>query len=80
MKSAALSSTGQTFYQFLNLKEQASLLEIGRAYRDLAKFLHPDKNKAPDAEERFHELQQIYETLKDPDRREVYDCILRAYE
>lgn len=46
----------------------------------MAKYLHPDKNKADDAEERFNELKQIYETLKDKEKREVYNQILRAYE
>lgn len=50
MKSAALANNGQTYYEFLKLEQDASPVEIGKAYRELAKYLHPDKNKAPDAE------------------------------
>jgi len=46
-----------------------------QAYYALAKQLHPDTNKAPDAEAKFQEVQKAYETLKDDEQRRIYDQI-----
>ncbi|XP_017260420.1 dnaJ homolog subfamily C member 1 [Kryptolebias marmoratus] len=66
----------QTFYQFLNLDQDASAAEIKKAYRRLSLTLHPDKNKDENAETQFRQLVAIYEVLKDEDRRRRYDDIL----
>ena len=47
--------------------------EIKRSYRRLARKFHPDVSEEPDAEERFKEVQEAHEVLKDPEKREAYD-------
>jgi DnaJ family protein C protein 1 len=49
---------------------------VRKAYRRLSLVLHPDKNQADDAELKFRWLAAIYETLKDPKKREIYDRVL----
>ncbi|KAF6720401.1 DnaJ-like protein subfamily C member 1 [Oryzias melastigma] len=66
----------QTFYQFMNLDQDASGAEIKKAYRRLSLSLHPDKNKDENAETQFRQLVAIYEVLKDEERRRSYDDIL----
>ncbi|XP_059200725.1 dnaJ homolog subfamily C member 1 isoform X2 [Centropristis striata] len=66
----------QNFYQFLSVDQDAPAAEIKKAYRRLSVFLHPDKNKHPDAETQFRQLVAIYEVLKDDERRRKYDDIL----
>jgi len=51
----------------------ASQDEIKRAYRKLARKYHPDVSKERDAEEKFKELQEAHEVLKDPEKRAAYD-------
>jgi DnaJ-class molecular chaperone len=61
-------------YQQLGLKRGASEAEIKKAYRSLAKQLHPDRNKDnPKASERFGKVTQAYDILSDKDRRAKYD-------
>ena len=61
-------------YQSLGLKRGASEAEIKKAYRSLAKQLHPDRNKDnPKAAERFSKVTQAYDILSDKDRRAKYD-------
>src|SRR5215467_11554883 len=61
------------YYAILGVCAGATLSEIKRAYRKLAKQYHPDVNNNPDAAERFRELTEAYDTLTDPDRRRRYD-------
>jgi len=61
------------YYQTLDLKKDASQDDIKRAYRKLARKLHPDVNKSHDAEEKFKELGEAYEVLQDPEKRAAYD-------
>src|SRR5207247_394468 len=61
-------------YQRLGLKRGANEAEIKKAYRSLAKQLHPDRNKdKPDAAKRFSEVTQAYDLLSDKDKRAQYD-------
>ncbi|HYX46995.1 MAG TPA: J domain-containing protein [Sphingomicrobium sp.] len=61
-------------YQRLGLKRGASEAEIKKAYRSLAKQLHPDRNKdKPDAAKRFSEVTAAYDLLSDKDKRAQYD-------
>src|SRR6478672_6651416 len=61
-------------YQRLGLKRGASEAEIKKAYRSLAKQLHPDRNKDnPNAAKRFSEITHAYDLLSDKDKRARYD-------
>lgn len=61
------------YYEILEVSREASKEEIKSAFRKKARTLHPDVNKAPDAEEKFKELGKAYETLMDDNKRATYD-------
>jgi curved DNA-binding protein len=61
------------YYQVMGVPRTASQDEIKRAYRRLARKYHPDVSKEKDAEDRFKELQEANEVLKDPEKRAAYD-------
>lgn len=61
------------YYDVLGLKKGASKDEIKKAFRLLAKKYHPDVNKAPDAEQKFKEINEAYEVLSDDEKRRRYD-------
>ena len=61
------------YYQVMGVARGASQDEIKHAYRKLARKFHPDVSKEPQAEEKFKELQEAYEVLKDPEKRAAYD-------
>lgn len=65
---------GRDFYKILGVSKSASLHDIKKAYRRLAKELHPDKNKGDsEAERKFQDLGAAYEVLSDEDKRKKYD-------
>jgi len=60
-------------YEVLGVSKNASEAEVKKAYRRLARELHPDVNKAHDAEAKFKEVQKAYEVLSDPKKKSQYD-------
>jgi molecular chaperone DnaJ len=62
------------YYEVLGVSREASETEIKKAFRRLARELHPDVNHAPDAEDRFKEAAEAYEVLSDAERRRTYDA------
>lgn len=61
------------YYEVLGVAKNASDEEIKRAYRNLAKKYHPDVSKETNAHEKFTEVQEAYEVLSDPQKREQYN-------
>ena len=61
------------YYETLGVSKTASKEELKKSYRTLVKKLHPDKNKAADAETKFKEVQEAYENLSDDQKRKAYD-------
>ena len=61
------------YYSVLGVRRDAGPDEIKRAYRRLARELHPDVNPDPQTQERFKEITQAYEVLSDPEKRQLYD-------
>src|ERR671931_825168 len=68
-----MATTQRDYYEVLGVPRTASEAEIKKAFRNLARELHPDVSDAPDAEERFKELVEAYEVLSSSERRELYD-------
>ncbi len=65
------------YYAILGVERGASDEQIKKAYRRLARKFHPDVSKEPNAEERFKEVAEAYETLKDAEKRSAYDQLGR---
>ena len=61
------------YYKILGVDEKASQEDIKKAYRRLARRYHPDVSKEEDAEQRFKEVGEAYEVLRDKDKRQEYD-------
>ncbi len=67
----------QDYYAILGVERGADADQIKQAYRKLARKFHPDVSKEPDAEHKFKEMREAYETLKDPEKRKAYDDLGR---
>jgi curved DNA-binding protein len=69
------------YYKILNVDRKASTEEIKRAYRELAKKYHPDKNQgSKTAEGKFKEINEAYQVLSDPEKRSRYDTLGDSYQ
>jgi molecular chaperone DnaJ len=66
------------YYELLGLARGASDAEVKRAFRKLAQQWHPDVNASPEAHQRFKEINEAYQVLSDPERRQAYDMFGRA--
>lgn len=66
-------ATKRDYYEILDVPRSASEDEIKKAYRTLAKKYHPDVSSEPNATEKFKEIQEAYEVLSDPVKRQNYD-------
>ena len=71
--NAPVASTVRNYYGLLNVGRDATAEEIKRAYRKLARELHPDVNPDPQAQNRFKEVTTAYEVLSDPEKRRIVD-------
>jgi curved DNA-binding protein len=67
------------YYEILGVTRGADAEEVKRAYRKLARKFHPDVSKEKNAEEKFKEVQEAYEVLRDNDKRAAYDQLGRDF-
>ncbi|MGH3055667.1 MAG: DnaJ domain-containing protein, partial [Gaiellaceae bacterium] len=68
-----MATTDHDYYELLGIGRGASEVEIKRAFRQLARELHPDVSDEPDAQERFREVVEAYEVLSKTETRDLYD-------
>jgi molecular chaperone DnaJ len=71
-------ATERSYYEILGVERSASDADIKRAFRKLAQQWHPDVNSDEAASERFKEINEAYQVLSDPQRRQVYDMVGKA--
>ncbi len=70
--------TYKDYYAVLGIDRNATQDDVRKAYRNLAKKYHPDVNKSPGSEERYKEINEAYEVLKDSDKRQRYESVERG--
>src|SRR5215211_4272710 len=68
-----MATAERDYYEILGVRRDASAADIKKAFRRLARELHPDVSEAPDAQERFREVAEAYEVLSKPETRDLYD-------
>jgi len=73
LKELPVAETVRDYYALLGVRRDATGEEIKRAYRKLARELHPDVNPDPAEQERFKEVTAAYEVLSDPEKRRIVD-------
>jgi molecular chaperone DnaJ len=73
-----VATTERDYYEVLGVQRGASGAQIKRAFRALARELHPDVSSEPEAERRFREVAEAYEVLSDLERRATYDRLGHA--
>jgi DnaJ-class molecular chaperone len=66
-------ATKRDFYEVLGVNKQASAADLKKAYRKMALQWHPDRNKSTEATEKFKEINEAYEILSNPEKRQTYD-------
>lgn len=66
-------------YRVLGIARDATAQQVKQAYRERAKTCHPDRNGSPQADILFHAVHEAYETLRDVERRRIYDERLATY-
>jgi molecular chaperone DnaJ len=71
-------TTQRDYYDILGLEHGASDADVKRAFRKLAQQWHPDVNRDAGADDRFKEINEAYQVLSDPQRRQTYDMFGRA--
>jgi molecular chaperone DnaJ len=69
-----MATTARDYYETLGVARDADEQTIKNAFRALALQYHPDRNKAPDAEEKFKEIAEAYAVLSNPQKRAAYDA------
>jgi molecular chaperone DnaJ len=71
-------ATERSYYEILGLERSATDADIKRAFRKLAQQWHPDVNTDAEAADKFKEINEAYQVLSDPKRRQIYDVVGRA--